>query len=112
MTIKWINSKSFAVILPKQLKQIIYMMPKILGASCILVSSSYTFGVTTVAALTTRLQNERLAEQTLRADGVEAKPLFAKATAATSALESWTDDILLAEQQIPVDGDGQELSRM
>jgi hypothetical protein len=64
------------------------MMPKILGASCILVSSSYTFGVTTVAALTTRLQNERLAEQTLRADGVEAKPLFAKAMAATSAPES------------------------
>jgi hypothetical protein len=44
--------------------------------------------VTTVAALTTRLRNERLDEQTLRVNGAEAKPLFVKATAATPAPES------------------------
>lgn len=54
----------------------------------------YTFGVTTVAALMTRLRNERLDEQILSADGCEARPLFVKATAATPAPESCTDDIL------------------
>jgi len=53
------------------------------------------FGATTVAALTTRLRTERLDEQTLSADGGEARPLFVKATAATPAPESCTDDILV-----------------
>ena len=55
----------------------------------------HTFGATTVAALTTRLRTERLDEQTLSADGGEARPLFVKATAATPAPESCTDDILV-----------------
>lgn len=60
--------------------------------------SHNTFGVTTVAALTTRLRDERLDEQTLRVAGGEARLLFVKATAATPAPESCTDDILVCSR--------------
>lgn len=58
-------------------------------------SQTDTFGATTVAALTTSLELKRLDEQTLSDAGGEARLLFVKATAATPAPESCTDDILV-----------------
>lgn len=73
-------------------------------------SQTYTFGATTVAALTTNLELKRLNEQTLRDAGGDTRLLFVKATAATPAPVSCTDDILVCSlnERLAANSDRQE----